>query len=145
MYKASDFTNGKMNEIFKAASSERRLTDPVGRPFNPLTIINHKQMGDFALIGREWFAIKSTILHEALTGVSIKEFYATHGDGVVGADGNQLKAMNLALGKKDVSTHLDWAEVYAALAERLAMLIIYRDPLFCEKAIKTIAGESNDK
>ena len=67
MYKAGDFTNGKMSEIFSKARSINGRRKGVR--------IKHKQFGDFTLIHDEDFAISSAAIYCTLRGIPIETFY----------------------------------------------------------------------
>lgn len=118
MYKAGDFTGGKMNAIFKAAAKQGEDIGKCGAE------ISHKQFGGFTLISEESFAIKSCNLYCIISGSDIHSFYSEFGDGTDGADARQLTAVNDLL----FSKHLDmfcvtWKEAYFNLVGRLGAII----------------------
>ncbi len=146
MYKAGDFTNGKMNEIFKKATVRNQQDQrSVKKAFISGPIINHKQLGDFVLIDKELFAIKSAILHEAITGVKIEEFYTKHGDGDDDSNERQLKAVNDILLPCGYDEVIDWNDAYFALADRLSLIVCNSDAEVCSEYMKRIAGGCDDK
>lgn len=145
MYKAGDFTNGKMNEIFKDASQSNVTHRSARRVGGVGAYISHKQLGDFVLIDEELLAVKSAFLYEVITGIKIEEFYSTHGDGSEEANKSQLKAVNELIFPCGTDNELGWSDAYFALSDRLAVVIAISGSSACSDYMGDISGNSDDK
>ena len=142
MYKAGDFTNGKMNEIFKQAS-QRLVAERYDLGDNSYgSFISHKQFGDFILVSDDLLAVKCSSLYATITGGTIEGFYDEYGDGTFMANENQLHAVNHLLfpcgydHKKPVS----WSNAYFMLSDRLCSIISNLDKNPCSKYMELITN-----
>lgn len=105
MYKAGDFTNGKMNEIFKEASRER------SNSVRTSVDILHRQFGEFTLIGEEQLAVNSMCMLAALKGVTIKSIFSGIDDGT--PESNELQKAECCTFLK--KTYPTWGGIFIAL------------------------------
>ena len=142
MYKAGDFTNGKMNEIFKKSTNEVVGSAYDKREFYTGASIRHKQFGDFMLISERTVAIKAARLYCTITSTTLEDFYKNCDMDVCGGDTIQLAKVNSLIypcGYTDVS---NWFESFFMLSDRLCSIIDNGDCNPCEKYMELI---SNDK
>jgi len=123
MYKAGDFTNGKMNNIFKDATNfmdEKRYDK---KSYKVGTVINHKQFGEFYLVSERTIAIKAAILYCDIAGVSIEDFY--NGCDMDTADGNeaQLAKINDFIFPSGYDSNLSWFDSFMMLIAKVGFMV----------------------
>ena len=147
MYKAGDFTNGKMNEIFKKASNSAMVVKYDKGDHRHGVTITHKQFGEFILVNGELLAIKSAGLYCTITGMTINEFYEKFGDGSVEADERQLDAVNHLLSPCSDSDNerADWVDAYFMLSDRLMAITDQSDRAACIEYMEIITNVKQRK
>ena len=117
MYKAGDFTNGKMNEIFKKAS----ICNPAKTSSKNVVGVNieHKQFGLLSLIHQEIFAVKSLIVYSSLTGANMEEEFMV--DGVEMSDDQQKEKVNKFLSGFKVEYKHEWVDIFFVLVSMISV------------------------
>ena len=142
MYKAGDFTNGKMNEIFKSASNSVIANKYDNGDPRYGVGITHKQLGEFVLVNSELLAIKSACLYCIIAGISLQDFYKDHGDGSIEADERQLNSVNFLLFPCSDTVHdrVSWGDAYFMLSDRLMVIMERSIGDDCEKYMELISN-----
>ncbi len=104
MYKAGDFTNGKMNEIFK--SSFKRGESPV---YDSGVKIDHKQLGGFYLVSEGGLLLPTLIMLNGVDGLHgyIEPFMNKHNELLKGDDTSRLLTVASYLSSVPVVDLLD--------------------------------------
>ena len=141
MYKAGDFTNGKMNKIFKDATNERDGERYDSKLFSVGALIRHKQFGDFALVSNRTFAIRSARLYCTITGKSLEDFYSGFDIDEDGGDLIQLKKVSSLLLPFDSEPLKDWFTCFFMLTDRLGAVIDDLESNPCSKYLEVIGYE----
>lgn len=138
MYKAGDFTNGKMNKIFKDASNDRDGERYDQQSFRVGTVINHKQFGEFYLISERAIAVKSAIIYCAITSSTLEDFYKDCDMDIDCGNEIQLKKVNDLIFPCGYDIALNWFDSFMMLTDRVGCIINQADINPCKKYLEDV-------